>query len=236
MLTYLRVSSGPCLGRRIRGHGSCLRACCNGKDGSVLKGQLTLCSKFISAAVRSKQACTPYGLAVLLLLPLLSALASAPGSRHSPCGWVLQLLWFVSWRAGHSRCLPSFHHVIKWRPNFDLLRWRTKKDFYVEIKFDALIWRLRSECVAEDVWITQSHVSLDVLDSICFPQVFPTPTWTFQEERSKVLPLHRRSYRTKTPITAHLRPTPPFPHPWRTATRSPMVKSKNQLCQKRDVY
>lgn len=124
MLTHLSVTSRPCLGCRNRGHRSCLRACCNGNDDSVLKGQLTLCSKFFSAAVRSKQAYVPYGLAVLLLLPLISALASAPGSHHCPCGWAVQLLWFVSCGAGHGRCLHSFHHVINMEAKchcFDLL-------------------------------------------------------------------------------------------------------------------
>lgn len=123
---------------------SCLRTCCNGNDGVVLKGQLTLCSKFISAAVRSKQACMPYGLAVLLLLPLISVLASAPGSYHSPCGWSLQLLCLVSCRAGHGTWLPSFHHVITWRPNVTVLPFshiqRRIRNFYMEIRFDVLIW------------------------------------------------------------------------------------------------
>lgn len=152
MLTYLCVSSRPCLGCRIWGYRSCLRACCNGNEGSVLKGQLTLCSKFISTAVRSKQAYVPYGLTVLLLFPLLSVLASAPGSHHSPCGWALQLLWFVSCGVGHDRCLPSFHHVITWRPNVTVLTcWHIQRriwNFYMDIRFDVVLY---VECVSEEV-------------------------------------------------------------------------------------
>lgn len=138
-------------------------------------------------------------------------------------GWTWQMIAF----------LPSCHHMEAKCHCFDLF---TYPKTYMD-----LTWELDLMCYyGVALWmcakITKGHVPLDKLDLICFSQVFLTPTWTFLEERSKVLPLHHRSYRTKTPITVHPRPTLPFPHPWKMATRSPMVIFWYLLCLNRYMF